>query len=85
MLIRRLYLADNLRMDKESIALAIQGLEIQRSKIDAAIRDLQSQLRSGLRVAGTKKVTRSKRTMSPAGRKAISEAQKKRWAKAKGG
>ncbi len=65
MLIRSLYLADNLRMEKESIALAIQGLEIQRSKIDAAIRDLQAQLRSGLRVAGTKKVARSKRTMSP--------------------
>ena len=84
MLIRSLYLADNLRMDNESIALAIQGLEIQRSKIDAAIRDLQSQLRNGLRDTGTKKVARSKRTMSRAGRKAISEAQKKRWAKAKG-
>ena len=67
-------------MDKETIALAIQGLEMQRSKIDAAIRDLQAQLNSGLPDADTTKVVRSKRTMSPAGRKAISEAQKKRWA-----
>mgnify|MGYP003579339047 CR=1 FL=1 len=78
-LIRVLYLADNSSMDKETIALAIQGLEMQRSKIDAAIRDLQ-ELYSGLPDTDTTRVVRSKRAMSPAGRKAISDAQKKRWA-----
>jgi len=82
-LIRAVYLVDNSHMDKETIALAIQGLEMQRSKIDAAIRDLQAQLNSGLRDGDTTKVAQSKKPMSPAGRKAISEAQKKRWANQK--
>jgi len=69
-------------MDDETIALAIQGLEAQREKIETALKDLRFQLKSG-RQRGPTKVVRRKRTMSAAARKAISEAQKKRWAKQK--
>jgi hypothetical protein len=68
-------------MEKQTIALAIQGLEIQRSQIDAAIKDLQSQLDGDRQRASAPKVMRRKRAMSAAARKAISDAQKKRWAK----
>jgi hypothetical protein len=70
-------------MDKETIALAIQGLEIQQAKIETAIKDLRSQLNRGRREVSIAKAPRGKRKMSAAARKAISDAQKKRWAKQK--
>ena len=63
---------------------ALEGLKLQRDRIDEQIAIVQAQL--GKRGPGRPRKTatptpRKKRTMSAAGRKRISEAQKKRWAK----
>ena len=72
-------------MDKNTIEMAIRGLETEKAKVEAAIADLKSQLGNG-RVRAAIVVPsafRKRRTMSASARKAISEAQKKRWAATK--
>jgi hypothetical protein len=68
---------------------ALQGLELQKSRIDAQMSEVRRML--GRRTAQTApqaaaaapaaaKKTRKKRELSPAARKRIAAAQKKRWA-----
>ena len=69
----------------EIIDAAILGFEEQKRRIDVQIAEL-SMLRSGPVPADTTGPPegRPRRKMSAAGRKAIAEAQRKRWAGAKG-
>lgn len=68
-------------LTKEIISTAIFGFEEQRRKLDAQIAELRGMLgetSNGATSAGPK--TRKRRGMSAAGRKAIAEAQRRRWA-----
>ena len=64
------------------IDVAIEGFESQKRRIDEQIAELRA-LSNGN--APALAVAPKKRGMSAAGRKAIAEAQRKRWAAAKGG
>ena len=69
------------KLTNEIIDAAIFGFEEQKRRIDAQIADLQ-----GMRTGRTQTVgspSQPRRGMSAAGRKAIAEAQRKRWATAK--
>ena len=70
--------------DDLTIQMALIGYQIERQKIDDKIRELQAQLK-GKRVAlpsadEGEKAAPAKRTLSPAARRRIAAAQKKRWA-----
>jgi hypothetical protein len=70
--------------DLTTIQMALVGYQIEKQKIEDKIRELQSQLK-GKRVllpsaAKAKNAPGSKRILSPAARRRISAAQKKRWA-----
>jgi hypothetical protein len=71
-------------LDKEILAAAIEGFEAQKTRLDARIAEIREKLgsdgeepaaASAAPVAG-----RKRRKMSPAARKRIADAQKKRWA-----
>ena len=70
------------RLTNEIITAAIDGYEFQKTRIDAKIAELRAMLSGGpAESAVTPEPTkRKRRKMSAAGRKAISEATKKRWA-----
>ena len=70
------------KLTNEIITAAILGFESQKTKIDAQIAELRAMLPGGsTQTAATPEPTkRKRRKMSAAGRKAISEATKKRWA-----
>jgi hypothetical protein len=64
------------------LQLALKGLEAERRKIDEEISDIHRQLRNGgsrLAAASSVKSARTSR-LTPAGRKALSESMKRRWA-----
>jgi hypothetical protein len=63
------------------IDAAIEGYESQKRRIDEQIAELRA-LSNGHAVSANE--TPKKRGMSAAGRRAIAEAQRKRWAVAKG-
>jgi len=75
----------------EILQMAILGFETQRNRIEAAIAEIQTRLRSaGIRFASdfitttkTNPTNAGKRRLSAAGRKRIAEAQRKRWAAVK--
>ncbi len=79
------------KQDNETLEMALIGFEQKKVEIDEKIRQLRSLL-SGSPVPSPKKSagrkakteeevpTRTKRTLSPAARKRIAQAQKKRWA-----
>jgi len=68
----------------EIIAAAILGFEQQKLRIDASIAELRAMQSGGAtKPAATPKAPTAKRTMSAAGRRAVAEAQRKRWAAAK--
>ncbi len=74
-----------LSLDEETLLkAALEGLELQRQRIDQQIQEIRQRLgaapasRAG-KASATKRARR-KRTLSPEARKRISEAQKKRWA-----
>lgn len=70
---------------KEIINAAIEGFEAQKHHIDAQIAELRAMLAPVATAAtSTGTMGRTKRGMSAAGRKAIAEAQRKRWAAARG-
>jgi len=71
------------KLTDEIIDAAILGFEEQKRKIDAQIADLRS-IRSGSAANPPASASRPRRKMSAAGRKAIAEAQRKRWAASKG-
>src|SRR5438045_3624758 len=69
-------------LTKEIISAAILGFEEQRRKLDVQIAELRAMLSPGpdSPITSPKPTGRKKRRMSAAGRKAIAEAQRKRWA-----
>jgi hypothetical protein len=70
-------------LTKEIINAAIHGFEEQRRKLDVQIAELRGMLSGNSSSAATPSAepkVRKKRGMSAAGRKAIAEAQRKRWA-----
>jgi hypothetical protein len=73
-------------LTKEIIEAAISGFEAQKQHIDAQLAELRTMLSpaSGGSVPTSQSTGRKKRGMSAAGRKAIAEAQRKRWASLKG-
>lgn len=69
------------KLTAEIIAAAIEGFEAQKRRIDGQIAELRQMLDEGRTEPATAPaVTKRKRKMSAAGRRAISEATKKRWA-----
>ena len=70
--------------NKRLLELALKGLEVERQRIEEEIASIQRQLRmeSPARTAGQpeKKTLKKKRTLSPAGRKKLSDLMKARWA-----
>ena len=69
----------------EIIAAAIDGYQLQKARIETRIAELRAMLNGGsTEPAVTPEPTkRKRRKMSAAGRKAIAEAQRKRWAASK--
>jgi len=73
------------KLTPEIINAAIFGFESQKTKIDAQIAELRAMLPgSSAQTATPEPTKRKRRKMSAAGRKAIAEAQRKRWAESKG-
>jgi hypothetical protein len=66
--------------------LALKGLEAERRRVDEEIAELQGRLRGGApkpsasSTAATRPATRKRGRLTAAGRKAISDAMKRRWA-----
>ena len=75
------------RFTNEIVNAAILGMEAQKEKLDAKIAELRAWLTGGPteHAAAPEPATRKRRKMSAAGRKAIAEAQRKRWAASKKG
>ena len=70
------------KLTAEILAAAIEGFESQKRRIDGQIAELRQML-DGSRTepaTASKPQKRKRRKMSAAGRNAISEATKKRWA-----
>lgn len=65
------------KLTNEIIDAAIEGFQAQKRRIDDQIAELRA-LRSGAPAAAAQ--GKPRRKMSAAGRKAIAEAQRKRWA-----
>ena len=70
--------------DLATLQMALVGYQLERQKIEDKIRELQQQLRGAKgnpqAAAGAKKSAGVKRVLSPAARRRIAAAQKKRWA-----
>jgi cell division septum initiation protein DivIVA len=73
------------KLTNEVIAAAIEGFQAQKHHLDAQIAELRAMLSGGSdETAATPELTtRKRRTISAAGRRAIAEAQRKRWAEKK--
>jgi hypothetical protein len=71
------------KLDNEILAAAIEGFEAQKKRLDEQIAEIRQLLHGGARPAPASEPARKKRTMSAAGRKAVAEAQRKRWAAAR--
>jgi hypothetical protein len=67
------------RLTKEIVEAAIFGFEEQKRKLDAQITELRGRFPNGYRTLPNSPAP-EKKGMSAAGRKAIAEAQRKRWA-----
>lgn len=74
------------KFNESVILAAIQGFESQKIQINQQIAELKALLtgRSAETPVKTEATARKRRRMSAAGRKAIAEAQRKRWAALKG-
>lgn len=72
------------KLRDEFIDAAILGYEEQKRRIDGEISNLRA-MRSGAQAerASAESLARSKRKISAAGRKKMSEGQRKRWARLK--
>ena len=69
------------KLTPEMISAAIDGFEAQKRRIDTTLAELRAMLAGPAKPAATPKPPkRKRRTMSAEGRKAVSEATKKRWA-----
>jgi len=63
--------------------MALVGFQIEKQKIEDKIRELQGQLKGKrvvLQSATPERTATVKRVLSPAARKRIADAQKRRWA-----
>lgn len=70
--------------DITTLQMALVGYQYEKQKIEERIREIQAQLK-GKHIptspaGGERKATGVKRVLSPAARKRIAAAQKKRWA-----
>ena len=65
------------KLDRTTWEMALIGYESEQARIQAAIADVQAQLRGNPETAES---APKKRTMSSAARARIGEAQRKRWA-----
>jgi hypothetical protein len=74
-----------MKIDRRILELALQGLEAERRRLELEIFELRKRLHpSGSlrnRVDSDSRSEVPKRNISDSGRKAISDAMKKRWAK----
>jgi hypothetical protein len=74
--------------DPEILQAALEGLKLQKTRLESQILALESALNGPRRgrparseAASGPGATRGRRTMSPAARKRIAEAQRERWAR----
>ena len=70
---------------KRLLELALKGLEVERRRVDDEISDIQTRLGSGSskhspQQSRNAKPARRRSRLTPAGRKALSQAMKRRWA-----
>ena len=74
------------RLTNEIIAAAIDGFEAQKKRVEQQIAELRAKLSGKTAEAGAtlEAPKRKRRKMSAAGRRAIAEAQRKRWARVRG-
>ena len=73
----------NISEDQTTLQMALVGYEIEKQRIEAKIREIQAQLKGkapSVSAPAAAKQPRAKRDLSPAARKRIGLAQKKRWA-----
>jgi hypothetical protein len=69
------------RADQDFLAMALVGYESEKSKIDAAIKEIQARLGHGSpKATADGAVAPAKRVLSAAARRRIGAAQRKRWA-----
>jgi hypothetical protein len=74
----------SVKLSSEIITAAIEGFESQRKRLDLQITELRGMLNGGRpRPAAESQIGR-RRKVSAAARKRMAEAQRKRWAAAKG-
>jgi predicted nucleic acid-binding Zn-ribbon protein len=76
-------MAKNLRTLDDPLVLkaALEGLELQKQRLETQIREVRSRLgRSAKSASEAPNGTTRKRVLSPEARKRIAAAQKKRWA-----
>lgn len=71
--------------DLTTLQMALVGYQIERQKIDDKIREIETQLRGRRGPASspsavTKRASGTRRVLSPAARRRIAAAQRKRWA-----
>ena len=70
--------------DLATLQMALIGYQLEKTKIEDKIQELQARLRgktpASPAAAGAKKAAGVKRVLSPAARRRIANAQKKRWA-----
>ena len=71
-------------LNPEIMTAAIEGFESQKARIDSQIAELRAMLNGAQPQAPTTPQKATRRKMSAAGRKRISEAQRKRWATLRG-
>jgi hypothetical protein len=73
------------KLTPQIITAAIEGFEAQKTHIDGQIAELRALLKGGSSEPAAAPATpvHKRRKMSAAGRKAIAEAQRKRWATSK--
>ena len=71
-------------LTKQIIEAAIDGFEAQKLRIDTQIAELRAMLSPNGSAPAAQPTVGKKRGMSAADRKAIAEAQRKRWAAVKG-
>jgi hypothetical protein len=73
------------KLTTEILTAAIDGLEIQKTRIDAQIAEIRQMLDGGSKptAAPSESPSRKRRKISKAGRAAIAAAQRKRWAESK--
>jgi hypothetical protein len=73
----------NISEDQTTLQMALVGYRIEQQRIEDKIRELQAQLKGKtayVSATTAAKPARAKRELSPAARKRIGVAQKKRWA-----